>query len=154
MADEQTSFEKLLELVRQKRASAADSVAYVQALQPMQVQGWMDDHAKRMGKVQDAYWASKCPDYEPPAKDDVNANFINCSITSDQAIRQIAQLVGEDPVTPPVLKPRPWWRKLLSALLLLTAVVLGAILIWLTLQWFGGQPDSYEIIAEPYQPGN
>ena len=154
MAD-QSAYEKLLELMGRKRESSADSLAYIQALQPLSSQAWMNDHAKRMGKVQDAYWASKCPDYEPP-EPDMGVNLVNCSITSDAAVRQLAALIGEEggtqPTPPPVAAPGKWWKRLLAAMLLLSAVILGATLIWLTMEWFGGGNEAYEIIAEPWKP--
>ena len=162
--DKANAIGKLAALFGMTQRDDAAGVASAQALLANQkASESMERQAKINEAVQKAHWAAKCSEFEPP-EDDVSSNFINCSIVSDEAIGAFAQMVGantgdankpEHPHIPehPHHHPKPWWRWFLRALLLLGAVVLGAILIWLTLQWFGGDDSSYEIIALPYNPG-
>lgn len=94
-------------------------------------------------------------DYEPP-EEEVGDTYINCPVISDRAIGAMARAAGGTPGAEmqPGQQPQttPWWSKLLKALMLLAAVTLGALLVWWTLQQFGGGQDSYEIIAVPFDP--
>lgn len=118
-------------------------------------------NARRNGRVMDAYWKAKCPDYKP--EDDVAGNnFVNCSIVSDKAINQLAAFLSQDdcgnPTDPQPLPPpsgtRPkWWRVVLATLV---AVVLGALIVFLVARYFldvGEDPAIYEIIAtdQPFE---
>ena len=94
-----------------------------------------------------------------------NNSFFNNTIISDKAAEVLVKAIGGDdnsttptptdpPVDPPV-QPLPpektnpaWWKVVLGTL---AAVLLGAILVWLSWKAFGEQP-RYEIIAEPFEP--
>ena len=93
-----------------------------------------------------------------------NNSFFNNTIISDKAAEVLMKAIGGDdnstptptdpPVDPPIQPPPPvrpnpaWWKVVLGTLL---AVLLGAILVWLSWKAFGQQP-RYEIIAEPFEP--
>ena len=141
------------------RVDKAESVATAQALlSNTHTAEAMNRHNRRMSAVQDAFWKSRCPEYEPP-EDDVGSNFVNCSIVSDQAINQLAALVGDCPDNPANPEPKPppttrpnWWRVVFATLL---AVALGALLVFVVAQYFldvGEAPAQYEIIGtnEPF----
>ena len=92
-----------------------------------------------------------------------NNSFFNNTIISDKAAEVLMKAIGGDdnstptptdpPVDPPIQPPPPvrpnpaWWKVVLGTLL---AVLLGAILVWLSWKAFGQQP-RYEIIAEPFE---
>ena len=84
-----------------------------------------------------------------------NNSFFNNTIISDKAAAAFADMLNDnDDVTTPVqplppVRPNPaWWKVVLGTL---AAVLLGAILVWLSWKAFGQQP-RYEIIAEPFEP--
>ena len=152
------SVKSLAALMGLDRKTNADAVATAQALLAnTNTAESMQAHTRRMGAVQDAFWKAKCPDYEPP-EEEVGSNFVNCSIVSDQAINQLAALVGDGGSTPPpgtlpppATKPK-WWRIVAATL---AAVLIGGLLVFAVAQYFldaGDQPAIYEIIAtdEPF----
>lgn len=153
----------LYKLFRLGQQDDAQGIASAQALLTNQhAARSMREHGKRMGAVQDAFW--KCrygEDYEKP-EEEVGDNYVNCSIVSDQAVAALAGLANQGPGTggtqpqPPAERPRkPWWWNLLKALMLLAGVLLGAWLVWFTLQHFGGETGpQYEIIAVPFDPNS
>lgn len=155
MKADESSYAKLLGLFGIGRVSDADGIAAAQATLSNQtaVQS-MQDQARRMGAVQDAFWASKCGDKYKPPGDEMGSNFVNCSITSDAAVQQLANLVGGTspaPPAPPATKPK-WWRVVLATL---AAVLLGALVVFAVARYFlevGGTPAQYEIFAvdEPF----
>lgn len=155
MSDEKNDdFDRLMELVDAKRRSASEASNYLSLIQPLQVAQQLDDHAKRMAAVQDAHWKTKCPEYEPPSDDDVGSNFINCSITSDKALEQLAGILSDKDVTVPGDGDKPtngkWWKWLFGTLL---GVMLGALIVFLAWNQFGDIGGArYEIIAKPYKP--
>lgn len=145
--------EKLLELLGIKRQENLDSVNTAQIMLGNQhAYDGLKSQQRINTAAQNAFWRSKCGEaYEAP-EDDVGSNFINCSITSDAAVKQLAALVndGTPAPDPPVVRPAPWWRWLFGTIL---AIGLGALLVWLTLNWFQNPAgDQYEIIAIPFDP--
>lgn len=146
---------ELLELIGVKRQSNVDAVNTAQILMGNeQARKSMETQARINAAVQNAFWKSKCgEDYEAP-EEDMGNNFINCSITSEAAVRQLAALVndGNTPAPPdtPQRQPKPWWRWLVG---LLMALILGAVTVWLSLYFFQN-PDAVrtELIAIPFNP--
>lgn len=138
--------EALKALLGQKQQSNADLINSVNALGGIGTKQRLDEHARRMGAVQDAYWANKCPDYNPPSEDDIGTNYLNCTIQSDAAVKAITGALDDKP-----RKAKPWWRWLLGALLTMLAVALGALIVYYTAAYFQ-QTSDFDMIALPFDP--
>ena len=157
----QEAIDLLYELIGLTKEKSADGVATAQALlSNVNASEQAAMNARQNQAAINAYWKSQCGDSYTEPEEDMGSNFVNCSIVSDKAISQLAQVIGDggetDPVPPPTQPPtqppandKPkWWRVVLSTL---GAVLLGAILVWLSWKAFGN-PPRYEIIAEPFEP--
>ena len=87
--------------------------------------------------------------YEPPDEDDDMGNtYINCPIVGNEAVAAIAEASIEDSSR----TRRPWWTKFLFWTMLIGAVVIGAIIVFLTADFFQGDPIRYEAIGIPFNP--
>ena len=180
MADktaDKTTLEELMALLAFNRADENQAMTYAavdnfvrQSKDLLHSSGWHREQVNALLKRN--YEECGHPEaYNPPEEpgqgegDGVDNNsFFNNTIISDKAAEVLVKAIGGDdnstptptdpPVDPPVQPPPParpqpaWWKVVLGTL---AAVLLGAILVWLSWKAFGQQP-RYEIIAEPFEP--